>query len=104
MGNQVYEEQDEQKTDGTSSFSTFWILFPFLLISGCIICCFACAIFGAANIDSAMSSDDTSGNGDNDGDGEEAADATEDEANPVVLTPPPPPQGEGRTEKVDDES
>lgn len=86
--NQVYEEQDDQKIDGTSSFSTFWILFPFLLISGCIICCFACAIFGAANLDTAMSSDDSSENGDNNGGDEEAADTVDSGASPVILTPP----------------
>ncbi|KAL3816524.1 hypothetical protein ACHAXA_000815 [Cyclostephanos tholiformis] len=67
--NQVYEESDYEDMDGsgTSSFSTFWILFPFLLCSGCIICCFSCAIFGASSIDSAMASEDDGKNSDNDG-------------------------------------
>ena len=90
--NQVYEERDEvPPIDGTTSFSTFWILFPFLLISGCIICCFACAIFGASNIDTALSSDDDDNeDGDNTGGEEEAADTNGNEASPVILTPPPP--------------
>ena len=92
--NQVYEERDEvPPMDGTTSFSTFWILFPFLLISGCIVCCFACAIFGASNIDTALSSDDENENGDNAGADEEAADTNDNEASPVILTPPPPPSG-----------
>lgn len=87
--NQVYEERDdEQQMDGTSSFSTFWVLFPFLLISGCVISCFACAIFGAANIDTAMSSEDAAENGDNEGGDEEAAGTNTNEAAPVIPTPP----------------
>eukprot|EP00584_Thalassiosira_punctigera_P019363 CAMPEP_0172554260 /NCGR_PEP_ID=MMETSP1067-20121228/53828_1 /TAXON_ID=265564 ORGANISM="Thalassiosira punctigera, Strain Tpunct2005C2" /NCGR_SAMPLE_ID=MMETSP1067 /ASSEMBLY_ACC=CAM_ASM_000444 /LENGTH=702 /DNA_ID=CAMNT_0013342593 /DNA_START=109 /DNA_END=2217 /DNA_ORIENTATION=+ len=101
--NQVYADQDKRNIDGTSSFSSFWILFPILLISGCVICCFACAIFGAANIDTAMSSDDGSENDDNDGDGVETADSAENGAGPAAVTPPPP-QGEDLMQKNDDES
>lgn len=89
--NQVYEERDEvPPMDGTSSFSSFWIIFPFLLISGCIICCFGCAIFGASNIDTAMKSDDASESGEDNG-GEEggATAATSNDNDPVILTPPP---------------
>jgi len=100
--NQVYAEQEEPQMDGTSSFSSFWILFPFLVISGCIVCCFACAIFGADSLDSAMSSDDASENGENGGGDEEAVPAENND--PVTLTPPPP-QGESvPTEKNDDAS
>jgi len=102
--NQVYDEQDEPEIDGTSSFSSFWILFPFLLISGCVICCFACAIFGAANIDTAMSSDDAGESENNGGDGEEEAAATDNGTSPVIVTPPPPPQGESLAQKKDDET
>mmetsp|Transcript_29195 Transcript_29195/g.53852 ORF Transcript_29195/g.53852 Transcript_29195/m.53852 type:complete len:705 (-) Transcript_29195:178-2292(-) len=102
--NQVYEEQDEQEMDGTSSFSSFWLLFPFLLISGCIICFFACAIFGADSIDTAMSSDDASENGDNDGGDEEAANTDNNGASPVITTPTPSPGVEGVAGKKDDES
>mmetsp|Transcript_21489 Transcript_21489/g.46681 ORF Transcript_21489/g.46681 Transcript_21489/m.46681 type:complete len:717 (+) Transcript_21489:90-2240(+) len=102
--NQVYEERDDQQMDGTSSFSTFWILFPFLLISGCIISCFACAIFGAANIDTAMSSEDANENGDNDGGDEETAAVNNNEAAPVILTPPPSHGVEDLRQKNDAES
>ena len=66
--NQVYEERDEDGEDsaGTSSFSSFWILFPFFFLSGIIICCFSCAIFGASAVDSAMSPEE-------EGAGEDAA-------------------------------
>jgi len=87
--NQVYEERDEVlPIDGTTSFSSFWIIFPFLLISGCIICCFGCAIFGASNIDTAMKSDDDESDSGEDNGGEEAAAATSND-DPVILTPPP---------------
>lgn len=100
--NQVYEEREEDQTvDGTSSFSTFWILFPFLLISGCIISCFACAIFCAADIDNIANAGD---NGDNDKGDEEAADKNE-ASSPVIPTPPPPPQeDEAPSQKTADES
>jgi len=103
--NQVYDEKDEPDIDGTSSFSSFWILFPFLLFSGCVICCFACAIFGAANIDTALSSDDAGEGENNEGDGEEEAAATDNGTSPVIVTPPPPPpQGESLAQKKDDET
>lgn len=104
--NQVYQEREEvveDIDDGTSSFSTFWILFPFFLISGCVICCFACAIFGAASIDTAMASEEASGNGDDDDDDEEASGA-DNEASPVILTPPPPQGDEGPARKKDETS
>lgn len=104
--NQVYEErEDDEQTEGTSSFSTFWILFPFLLISGCVISCFACAIFGAANIDTAMSSEDAdeSGGENNEG-GEEAPETGNNEASPVILTPPPVQGVEGQSQKTSEES
>ncbi|KAL7538245.1 hypothetical protein ACHAXR_008416 [Thalassiosira sp. AJA248-18] len=88
--NKIYDERDEEKMDGTSSFSTFWILFPFLLISGCIISCFACAIFGADSIDTAMNAEDAGENeGNEGGGGEDTADTDNNEASPVILTPPP---------------
>lgn len=94
--NQVYEEQDmiPPMDSGTSSFSTFWILFPFLLISGCIICCFACAIFGASNLDTVLNDDENGDEAgedrDNDaGGGEETAEDNS-AASPAILTPPQP--------------
>ena len=63
--NQVYDERDDEPIDGTDSYSTFWILFPFLLIAGCTVCCCSCAIFCAADIDNVISSDDKEGDGDN---------------------------------------
>ena len=90
--------------DGTSSFSSFWLLFPFLLISGCVICCFACAIFGADSIDTAMSSDDTSENGGNDGGDEEAAHTDNNGDSPVIPTPPSSLGVEGLAGKKDDET
>jgi len=95
--NQVYEERDEATMDGTNSFSTFWILFPFLLISGCVICCFGCAIFGAANIDNAMSSEEASEN--NDQGDEETAENNTNEAAPLILTTPPSQGVEDPTQK-----
>ncbi|KAL7445946.1 hypothetical protein ACHAXH_009594 [Discostella pseudostelligera] len=85
--NQVYGERDEEAMeDGTSSFSTFWILFPFFVISGCIVSCFACAIFGASNFEAAMSSEDAGVNDDSGGNDEETRTT---EASPVVPTQPP---------------
>ncbi len=84
--NQVYGEREEEPMDSTSSFSTFWILFPFLVISGCIVSCFACAIFGASNFESAMSSEDAVVS-DERGENDEGTGTTE--ASPVVLTQPP---------------
>ncbi|KAL7535814.1 hypothetical protein ACHAWF_005282 [Thalassiosira exigua] len=108
--NQVYEEREDENifSRGTSSFSSFWILFPFLLVSGCIIGCFACAIFGAANIDQAMSSDDDGADGGGDEGGEAAPETADDaagDASPVILTPPPPPpEKEKEPEKKKEES
>jgi len=99
--NQVYEAREEPEMDGTGSFSAFWILFPVLAIAGCIVCCFACAIFGADSIDSAMSSDDASDAAGDKGaeEGGRAGDT------PPVAPTPPPPQGEsGVIDKNDDES
>lgn len=92
--NKVYEEREDENFEGTSSYSTFWILFPFLLISGCIISCFACAIFGADGLDSALNTEDGGEAPDVGEAGEAAAAATTDdnEASPVILTPPPPSQ------------
>jgi hypothetical protein len=85
--NQVYGERDEEAMeDGTSSFSTFWILFPFFVISGCIVSCFACAIFGASNFEAAMSSEDAGVNDESGGNDEETRTT---EASPVVPTQPP---------------
>jgi hypothetical protein len=101
--NQVYEERDDEDMDGsgTSSFSTFWILFPFLLCSGCIICCFSCAIFGASGIDSAMSSED---DGKNDGNGGGDAQGTGASDTDVIQIPPPPSLGDVAKENSDCES
>ena len=85
--NQLYGERDEESMDGTTSFSTFWILFPFFVISGCIVSCFACAIFGASNFESAMSSEDAGVHNDGRGGDDEETGTTE--ASPVVPTPPP---------------
>ncbi|KAL3767971.1 hypothetical protein ACHAWU_005429 [Discostella pseudostelligera] len=89
--NQVYGERDEdQMEDGTTSFSTFWILFPFFVISGCIVSCFACAIFGARNFEAAMSSEDAGVNEESGGNDEETRTT---EASPVVVPTQPPSQG-----------
>ncbi|KAL9185317.1 hypothetical protein ACHAXT_003094 [Thalassiosira profunda] len=91
--NQVYEEEEQGITDGTSSYSTFWILFPFLLIAGCIVSCFACAIFGASGIDNVLATEDGDESGDGEGEGETAAAAAAaadtNAASPVVMPPPP---------------
>jgi hypothetical protein len=58
--NQVYDERGEPE-EGTSSFSTFWIIFPLLLFAGCTICCCFCAIFCAAEVDTHMHSEDKEG-------------------------------------------
>lgn len=58
--NQVYDERDEpDNTGGTSSFSTFWIIFPILLFAGCTVCCCFCAIFCAAEVDTHMNAEET---------------------------------------------
>jgi len=58
--NQVYDERDEpDDADGTSSFSTFWIIFPLLLFAGCTVCCCFCAIFCAAEVDTHMNAEGT---------------------------------------------
>ena len=97
--NQVYEERDVDGEDsaGTSSFSSFWILFPFFFLSGIIICCFSCAIFGASAVDSAMSPEE---GGDEDaandaGDAEVQAGAATDQngtkTSPIIPMQPDPP-------------
>ena len=96
--NQVYAEQNElPEGDGTTSFSTFWILFPFLLVAGCFLSCFCCAIFCASDIDNAMSTNqgdaptgdaaeqgaEASGEG-----GSSPEEAPAAVSSPVILTPP----------------
>lgn len=104
--NQVYEERDEQSMDDndTSSFSTFWILFPFLLCSGCIICCFSCAIFGASSIDSAMSPEDGGENDDNDVGDVQGTGASDTGASPVIPIQPTPSLGDKARQQNDNES
>jgi hypothetical protein len=41
-----YPYDDEDPTD--VGFNTFWIIFPFFLFFGVVICCCACLIYGAA--------------------------------------------------------
>jgi hypothetical protein len=72
--NQVYDERDEPETEGTSSFSAFWIIFPLLLFAGCTVCCCFCAIFCAAEVDTHMGSSDEEGATDE----QEAAEAEQD--------------------------
>ena len=98
--NQVYEERDEEGDDsaGTSSYSSFWILFPFFFLSGIIICCFSCAIFGASAVDSAMSPEEEGAGEDdanNSGDAELQAGAATDQngtyTSPIIPMQPEPP-------------
>ena len=57
--NQVYDErEDPADKEGTTSFSTFWLIFPLLLFAGCTICCCFCAIFCAAEVDTHIISSD----------------------------------------------
>jgi len=97
--NQVYAAQDELSggDEATTSFSTFWILFPFLLVAGCFLSCFCCAIFCASDIDSAMSpnqGDDATGdsaeqNAETSGEGDSSqVEAPATVSSPVILTPP----------------
>jgi len=101
--NQVYEEREEESMDGSgaSSFSTFWILFPFLLCSGCIICCFSCAIFGASSIDSAMSPEHDGGNDSNGGGDEQATGTSDTGASPIIPIQPPSSEGDEARQKDD---
>lgn len=54
--NQVYDERDRPEFEGDSSFSSFWIIFPLLLVAGCTSCCCFCAIFCAGEVDTHMMS------------------------------------------------
>lgn len=88
--NQVYGERDEPEMEGTDSFSTFWILFPFLLVAGCTVCCCACAIFCASDIDVQLSGgksgNDDGENEDGDNDEDETAETSD---NPVIIPAAP---------------
>ena len=96
--NQVYAEQDElpEGENSTASFSTFWILFPFLLVAGCFLSCFCCAIFCASDIDNVISTNEGDGaTGDAAEEGAEASgeggsspEAPAAASSPVILTPP----------------
>ena len=82
--NQVYDEEDEPDIEGTSSFSTFWIIFPLLLFAGCTVCCCFCAIFCAAEVDTHMTnSEDDAGD---EVDETEAADQNKEEAAVIEQT------------------
>jgi len=90
--NQVYKERDKEEAS-TTSFSTFWVLFPFFLIVGCFLSCFCCAIFCASDIDNVISTNDE-GETDTAGDAEDAGTpppstpVSNDDA-AVILTPQP---------------
>lgn len=111
--NQVYEERDEEGDDseGTSSFSSFWILFPFFFLSGCIICCFSCAIFGASAVDSAMSPEEEGTGEDvaNDAGGVDVQAGSADDQNGTKTSPtipqpdPPDPPADIDSEQKDDD-
>merc|ERR1719253_1614620 len=93
--NQVFEERDDEPPpDGTESFSAFWILSPVFVVSGCVVCCLACAIFGADGLDAAMSPDDASEVNDDDGGDVEVAVAAENNE-PGISTSPLLPRGKG---------
>jgi hypothetical protein len=77
-------QQDYQRDPGeTPGYNAFWILFPILLIFGCVFCVCACCIYGAGEnevldhlVEQRMS---TTKSGDEDNGGDEEAPATADQ-------------------------
>mmetsp|Transcript_32662 Transcript_32662/g.49226 ORF Transcript_32662/g.49226 Transcript_32662/m.49226 type:complete len:668 (+) Transcript_32662:41-2044(+) len=74
--------------DDSWGFNAIWIIFPFLLIAGCLLCCWACLIYGAGqqgldNLVDRMAGKEEDENDEN----HEDAESVEP---PIVLTPSPP--------------
>ena len=89
--NQVYDErEDPVDEEGTTSFSTFWLIFPLLLFAGCTICCCFCAIFCAAEVDTHMSSDGEEADADGD---QRKEDEPEKEKDAVIIGKTPTSEG-----------
>ena len=45
------EDVADDGASGAKSYSTFWILFPFLLVAGVFLCCCCCSIYCASNVE-----------------------------------------------------
>mmetsp|Transcript_6567 Transcript_6567/g.12780 ORF Transcript_6567/g.12780 Transcript_6567/m.12780 type:complete len:787 (+) Transcript_6567:262-2622(+) len=93
------EDVDDGDASGSSSFSTFWILFPFLLVAGLFLCCCCCSIYCASNVEDLEENMRQSMMRPGGGDDEEnpAADAAEAETEAQSETPfipMPPPQND----------
>lgn len=91
--------EQEYPANGDWGFSAIWIIFPFLLIAGCLLCCWACLIYGAGqqgldNIVDRMAGkekdEDDEGERNQGGDEEEGRGHSGSVEPPFIVTPPPP--------------
>lgn len=96
---------------GINSFSSFWILFPFLLVAGIFLCCCCCSIYCASGMEgmeeNLRQSMSTKKPADAGGDGAGPAEAgptkTDEEAPPAPFIPVPPPAPLGEETKEEEQ-
>jgi len=77
---------DDDESDTDVGYSAIWIIFPFLLIAGCLLCLWACLIYGAGQegLDQLVERAAGGGEGGDDDDEKEG-----DEEAPIIVVPPP---------------
>jgi len=83
----------DEEEDSDVGYSAMWILFPLFFISGCILCCCACMIYGAQGLDGFVNQEGDEDEHDDraDGNNNNNTSTNNEEESPIVMMPPPPP-------------
>jgi len=102
---------------GINSYSSFWIIFPFLLVAGIFLCCCTCSIYCASgmegmeeNLRQSMSMNKPGGTGGDSGDDGETpvqappAETNNEEAQPAPFIPVPPPAPSPEVKEEEDKT
>jgi len=88
-------EQD-YPADDNWGFNAIWIIFPLLLVAGCLLCCWACLIYGAGQqgldnlVDRMAGKEKDDERERNQEEEEDGIDASRSAEPPIIVTPPTP--------------